>query len=158
MKVIINFLNEELARKYLEWPKIIETTLSKGAECQEIPPEAELGVTLGDDEYLQMLNREYRNIDRPTDVLSFALNEGEEDSSDEEMLLGDIVISVDRVLSQAQEYGHSETRELAYLAIHGLMHIMGYDHEKPEDKKEMRVAEEEVLRALGITREDIHDV
>ena len=74
------------------------------------------------------------------------------------MLLGDIVISVDRVLSQAQEYGHSETRELAYLAIHGLMHIMGYDHEKPEDKKEMRVAEEEVLRALGITREDIHDV
>ncbi|MDU2095527.1 MAG: rRNA maturation RNase YbeY [Negativicoccus succinicivorans] len=158
MKVIINFLNEELARKYSEWPKIIETTLSKGAECQEIPQEAELGVTLGDDEYLQMLNREYRNIDRPTDVLSFALNEGEEDSSDEEMLLGDIVISVDRVLSQAQEYGHSETRELAYLAIHGLMHIMGYDHEKPEDKKEMRVAEEEVLRALGITREDIHDV
>ena len=158
MKVIINFLNEELARKYSEWPKIIETTLSKGAECQEIPPEAELGVTLWDDEYLRMLNREYRNIDRPTDVLSFALNEGEEDSSDEEMLLGDIVISVDRVLSQAQEYGHSETRELAYLAIHGLMHIMGYDHEKPEDKKEMRVAEEEVLRALGITREDIHDV
>lgn len=158
MKVIIDFLSEELAQKYSEWSKIIETTLSKGAECQEIPSEAELGVTLGDDEYLQMLNREYRRIDRPTDVLSFALNEGEEDSSDEEMLLGDIVISVDRVLSQAQEYGHSETRELAYLAIHGLMHIVGYDHEKPEDKKEMRAAEEEVLHALGITREDIHDV
>ena len=117
--------------------------------------DAELSVVLCDNTYIHELNKTYRNIDRPTDVLSFALNEGEEEGYDgpDTKLLGDIVISLDKTREQADEYGHSFERELAYLTVHGMLHILGYDHMTDEDKTEMRKEEEFVLHRLGFVRE-----
>ena len=98
------------------------------------------------------LNRDYRNVDAPTDVLSFALNEGEDDVPEEEKALGDIVINLDRAVEQAKEFGHSKEREMAYLSVHGFLHILGYDHYDPDEKKAMRKAEEDILGACGLSR------
>ena len=84
--------------------------------------------------------------------LSFALNEGEEGMPEEEKALGDIVINLDRAAEQAEEYGHSRERETAYLSVHGFLHILGYDHYEEEDKKKMRQAEEDILKACGLER------
>ena len=114
----------------------------------------ELGVFLCDDAKIHELNRTYRAVDRPTDVLSFALNEGESGTGEDARLLGDLVISLERTANQASEYGHGFERELAYLTVHGCLHILGYDHMSDEDKKEMRAEEEFVLGRLGYVRED----
>ena len=115
----------------------------------------EMSVLLCDNKRIHELNREYRHIDRPTDVLSFALNEGEEVNGEaESQLLGDLVISLERTAEQAKEYGHPFERELAYLTVHGCLHILGYDHMTEEDKKEMRTEEEFILGNLGYVRED----
>lgn len=116
----------------------------------------ELSILLCNNEKIHELNKEYRGIDRPTDVLSFALNEGEDyDGSEEENhLLGDMIISLEKTKEQAIEYGHSFERELAYLTTHSCLHILGYDHMTDEDKKEMRMEEEFVLSNLGYVRED----
>jgi len=102
------------------------------------------------------LNMKYRNIDRPTDVLSFALNEGDEpeivDGSGINML-GDIIISVERATEQAVEYGHSIEREIAFLTVHGMLHLLGYDHMEEVDRVEMRKEEDHVMAKLGIGRE-----
>ena len=136
-----HFYNEELE-------KLIHTVLTKGAELQHVPADAEISVLICDAKLIHELNRQYRHIDAPTDVLSFALNEGEEEElPEEEKALGDIVINVDRAVEQAKEYGHSTEREMAYLAVHGFLHILGYDHYDPEEKKAMRKAEEEILGA-----------
>lgn len=116
--------------------------------------EEELSVLLCDNAYIHKLNKEYRQIDRPTDVLSFALNEGEDNGELESHLLGDLIISLERTAEQAEEYGHPFERELAYLTVHGCLHILGYDHMAEEDKKEMRTEEEFVLGNLGYVRED----
>ena len=133
----------------------VQTVLQKAAELYGLSEAAEVSVALCDDATIHQLNRDFRKVDRPTDVLSFALNEGEEpeivDGPAEE-LLGDIIISVDTLERQAEEYGHSLERELAYLTIHGFLHLMGYDHETEDDKLEMRKEEEVVLSALGMTR------
>lgn len=115
----------------------------------------EMSVLLCDNKRIHELNREYRHIDRPTDVLSFALNEGDEVNGEaESQLLGDLVISLERTAEQAKEYGHPFERELAYLTVHGCLHILGYDHMTEEDKKEMRTEEEFILGNLGYVRED----
>lgn len=116
----------------------------------------ELSILLCNNEKIHELNKEYRGIDRPTDVLSFALNEGEDyDGSEEENhLLGDMIISLEKTKEQAIEYGHSFERELAYLTTHSCLHILGYDHMTDEDKKEMRMEEEFVLSNLSYVRED----
>ncbi|MCF0157937.1 rRNA maturation RNase YbeY [Veillonella caviae] len=116
----------------------------------------ELSILLCNNEKIHELNKEYRGIDRPTDVLSFALNEGEDyDGSEaENHLLGDMIISLEKTKEQAIEYGHSFERELAYLTTHSCLHILGYDHMTDEDKKEMRMEEEFVLSNLGYVRED----
>uniref|UniRef100_UPI001C060798 rRNA maturation RNase YbeY n=2 Tax=Pelorhabdus rhamnosifermentans TaxID=2772457 RepID=UPI001C060798 len=133
----------------------VRTVLQKAAELYGLSQAAEVSVALCDDATIHQLNRDFRKVDRPTDVLSFALNEGEEpeivDGPAEE-LLGDIIISVDTLTRQAEEYGHSLERELAYLTIHGFLHLMGYDHETEDDKLEMRKEEEVVLSALGMNR------
>ncbi len=112
---------------------------------------AEAGITLADDSYLQELNREYRGIDGPTDVLSFALRETEPDEPAYDEcgpdLLGDVIISMEKAVAQAEEYRHSLRRELAYLAVHGLLHLLGHDHGQAEDARRMRAAEEEILTA-----------
>ena len=120
----------------------------------------EVTVTLTDGETIRQINKEHRNIDSETDVLSFPLwdvSAGEEpfENPDTEcIMLGDIVISLPRLKEQAEEYGHSEKREAAYLCIHGMLHLLGYDHMVDDEKQEMRLKEEELLSKLKITRED----
>ena len=116
-------------------------------------------VTFTNPKNIQSINKEYRNIDRPTDVLSFPMYQKEElDQKIEKKdfqyqdILGDIVISIPKVEEQAKEYGHSFERELSYMLIHGFYHLMGYDHIEEEDKKQMRKKEEKILETLNISR------
>lgn len=150
MEITINYSDMKFYSDELE--KLIYTVLNKGAELQKVPDDAEISVLICDADTIHELNRDYRNVDAPTDVLSFALNEGEDDIPEEEKALGDIVINLDRAISQAAEFGHSKEREMAYLSVHGFLHILGYDHYDPEEKKAMRKAEEDILSACGLTR------
>ena len=107
-----------------------------------------------DNDYIHELNKTYRNIDRETDVITFALED--EDTlvmPSDERILGDIYISIDRARSQAEDFGHSLLRELSFLAVHGFYHLLGYDHMTEEDEKVMFKKQEEVLDAYGIRRE-----
>ncbi len=118
---------------------------------------AEVSVTLTDNEHIHKLNREYRGVDRPTDVLSFALTESDEptvEGGPETEILGDLVLSVERVAAQAKEYGHSLRREAAFLTVHGMLHLLGYDHIEDEDREEMEAEQRNVMDALGISREE----
>lgn len=114
--------------------------------------EAEVSLVFVDDSYIRDLNLQYRNIDRSTDVLSFPMLEGESFPHEcgAEILLGDIVISLPTAQRQAEEYGHSLQREVSYLAVHGMLHLLGYDHQEEEDKRVMRQKEEEILGKFSI--------
>ena len=117
---------------------------------------AEVSVTLTDNAYIHTLNKRYRDIDRPTDVLSFALNESDEPETVGGAgidVMGDIVISVERAREQAAEYGHSLRREVSFLTVHGMLHLMGYDHMEDADRIEMENEQRIVMEKLGITRE-----
>lgn len=111
-------------------------------------------VIIVDDKKIHEINKEYRGIDRPTDVISFALEDEKDMILDSSMgrILGDIYISLDRCKEQAKEYGHSFLRELAFLSVHGLLHLQGYDHMKPEDEKVMFKLQDDILNSYGITR------
>ena len=117
-----------------------------------------ISITLTNPKKIKILNNNYRNIDKETDVLSFPMFEKNEIENfiktnyEMEDCLGDIVISIQRVEEQAKEYGHSFERELSYMCVHGFYHLMGYDHIKDEDKKIMRAKEDNVLESLGINR------
>lgn len=109
-----------------------------------------------DNNYIHELNKTYRGIDRPTDVITFALED--EDTvivPDDERILGDIYISIDKAKEQKDQYGHSLLRELSFLAVHGFYHLLGYDHQTKEEEKIMFKKQEEVLESYGITRENI---
>ena len=124
-----------------------------------------ISITLTNPEEIEKINKQYRNIDKATDVLSFPMFEKEDlekflvenskvsDVNTQVDILGDIVISIPKVYEQAEEYGHSFERELAYMVVHGFYHLMGYDHMEEADKKIMRQKEENVLQNLGIKRE-----
>ena len=116
----------------------------------------EVSVTLTDNVYIHTLNQQYRGIDRPTDVLSFALNESDEpevaDGPDVNVL-GDLIISVERAKEQAADYGHSVKREIAFLTVHGMLHLLGYDHMEEEDRIEMENEQRYVMEQLGISRD-----
>ena len=113
-------------------------------------------VIIVDNNYIHELNKTYRNIDRETDVITFALEDEETIIiPEEERILGDIYISIDKAKAQAKEYGHSLLRELSFLAVHGFYHLLGYDHETEEEEKIMFQKQEEVLESYGITRETI---
>src|SRR5579883_146589 len=136
---------KEVARDFL--CGVLERVLA----TQGVTGLVELSVVVTDDAQIQTLNREYRGKDCPTDVLSFSQLEGVDNfphAPGEARLLGDIVISYDRVRAQAAEYGHSEKRELAYLAVHGLLHLLGFDHETEPGRQKMRRAEEEALAQI----------
>lgn len=109
-------------------------------------------VIIVDDEKIHEINKEYRGIDRPTDVISFALEDDKTFNRSDIRVLGDIYISLDKVKSQSNEYGHSFKRELYFLALHGLLHLLGYDHMTKEDEKVMFDKQEEVLSRYGIER------
>ena len=116
-------------------------------------------ITLTNPDNIQKINKEYRNIDKPTDVLSFPMFEKQElgekiknEDFEHEDILGDIIISIQKVQEQAKEYEHSFERELSYMVVHGFYHLMGYDHIKEKDKKQMRPKEEKILNDLKIQR------
>lgn len=119
-----------------------------------------VSITLTVPEEIHILNKNFRNIDKPTDVLSFPMFQPDEiekmikENYQEEDILGDMVISIPQVEEQAKEYGHSFERELAYMVVHSFYHLMGYDHMVEEDKIKMRAKEDEILNKLNITRED----
>lgn len=140
----------------------IDDLLQFAADSLKLSADTEMSVTFMDNPGIQVINRDYRGKDMPTDVISFALeDEGEGEMpivfSEEELgemprTLGDIMISIDRAAEQAEEYGHSFDRELGFLAVHGFLHINGYDHMTPEDEKEMFGLQKEILDAYGLKR------
>ncbi|SET65596.1 rRNA maturation RNase YbeY [Paenibacillus sp. NFR01] len=147
-----------------EWIGLLENILQKAGEAEGVE-DGEVALTFVDNERIHELNMEYRGIDRPTDVLSFAMNESLEDEPDiiyeleegEELeevpnILGDIIISVERAQEQADEYGHSLKRELGFLFVHGFLHLLGYDHQDAASEAEMMGKQEAVLAQVGLTR------
>ncbi len=110
-------------------------------------------IIIVDNKEIHRLNKEYRGIDRETDVISFALEDDDTFIKTDFRILGDIYISLDRAREQAKEYGHSLKREICFLAIHGLLHLLGYDHMKKEDEEEMFSLQERILEEYGITRD-----
>lgn len=116
-----------------------------------ISKKAEVSIVFVDDDYIHQLNLQYRGIDCPTDVLSFAMQEGEHMAGpEEEIILGDVVISLPTAEKQSFEYGHSFLREAGYLIIHGTLHLLGYDHQDEDQKSAMREKEEAVLSRVGL--------
>lgn len=111
-----------------------------------------VSIVLVDNEYIHKINKEYRNVDRETDVISFAFMDDETNPESGITDLGEIYISLEKAHSQSEEYGHSFKRELCFLLTHGLLHLLGYDHMTEEDEKEMFGLQEEVLNSLGIGR------
>lgn len=163
--------NYEIIYKSLEKKEEYESTIEQVVnECfktEELDKtNLYVSITLTNSEEIERINKQYRNIDRPTDVLSFPMFEKEEledfivkssnntDANVQADILGDIVISIPKVYEQAKEYNHSFERELAYMVVHGFYHLMGYDHMEEEDKVHMRAKEEQVLGKLGITRDE----
>ncbi|WML30665.1 rRNA maturation RNase YbeY [Neobacillus sp. OS1-32] len=135
----------------------IERLLNFAAQKQNIKEHSEVSVTFVTNERIQEINREYRDKDAPTDVISFAMEEMGE--GEVEVLgaglprvLGDIIISVPKAKEQAAEYGHSFARELGFLAVHGFLHLLGYDHMNEADEKEMFTLQKEILNEYGLTR------
>jgi len=134
------------------WEDVITGML----EAAEVEPRAEISVTFVDDATIHELNREHRDVDRPTDVLSFPQFEPDEELPPEPLPypLGDIVVSLDTTERQAHEYGHGFDRELGFLLAHGILHLLGYDHMTPEEEAEMRAKQRELLAAVGLGREE----
>ena len=142
-----------------EYVKLIEKIVQKAFEVEHIDKAIlYLNIILTNPMHIREINREYRKVDKATDVLSFPMFEKEEieniikNGCAGREVLGDIMISIPRVAEQAVEYGHSFERELAYMVIHEFYHLMGYDHMEEEDKKQMREKEENVLNQLNIVR------
>ncbi|MEC1292456.1 rRNA maturation RNase YbeY [Bacillus mojavensis] len=140
-----------------EMLKEVENLLQFAAEREGVQDQAEVSVTIVTNEDIQQINREYRGKDTPTDVISFALEEEGEDEVEivgAEMppVLGDIIISADRTREQAEEYNHSFKRELGFLAVHGFLHLLGYDHMTKEEEEEMFTKQKDLLDAYGLKR------
>ncbi|EKS24513.1 metalloprotein, YbeY/UPF0054family [Staphylococcus simulans ACS-120-V-Sch1] len=138
-----------------EWYDQIEKLLNFAKEQENIEEDAELSVTFVDKEEIQQINRDYRDKDKVTDVISFALEEDEPEIEglDIPRVLGDIIICADVAKEQATEYGHSFERELGFLSLHGFLHLLGYDHMNEADEKEMFGRQKSILDAYGLTRE-----
>ncbi|WP_105992670.1 rRNA maturation RNase YbeY [Staphylococcus simulans] len=138
-----------------EWYEQIESLLNFAKEQENIEDDAELSVTFVDQAEIQQINRDYRDKDKVTDVISFALEEDEPEIEglDIPRVLGDIVICADVAKAQAEQYGHSFERELGFLALHGFLHLLGYDHMNEEEEKEMFGRQKSILDAYGLTRD-----
>jgi probable rRNA maturation factor len=154
--VIISNLQEKIdVTQNLE--ELITKAVNITLSTERVSKNVEVSIALVDDEYIQELNKQYRALDVPTDVLSFAMRETISEGVDsfdffEEELLGDVVISLERAKLQAVEYGHSFERETIFLVVHGMLHLLGYDHEVDEEKNLMRQKEEEILNTMDLTR------
>lgn len=153
MKVIVN--NRQ---KKVKLPRGLTVRLKKVLQeahsLYDLPENCEVSVSYVDNAMIRTLNSEYRGIDKETDVLSFAMLEGDEfpAGAEQPALLGDIVLSLEKAVAQASEYNHSLEREMAYLVVHGFLHLIGYDHLNAKDKAQMRENEEYILEKLELTR------
>ena len=166
MEITVNYSNLGLYDEAAE--ALIKKVLQKGAEIRQVPDSAEISILLCGNQEIHQLNQQYRGVDAPTDVLSFPMIDYEapadfaflEDSPVEdyfdpdtgELLLGDIVISVEKVMEQAEKYGHSVKRELAFLVAHSMLHLFGYDHMEPDEAEVMEDKQNQILLNIGITR------
>ena len=163
----LNFESEYEKELPFDAREVAEKVFTLTMDYLGCPYEAEVSLLLTDDETIHQINKEQRDIDRATDVLSFPMTdyvtEGdfaflEEEGADcfhpetGELLLGDIVISGDKVLQQAESYGHSPLREYAFLIVHSLLHLVGYDHMEEQEAKRMEKKQADVLESMGITR------
>ncbi len=142
--VITNLTNEIIDEEIIK--NVIEATRKKLNVTSSV-----VGIVLTSDTHIHELNKVYRNVDAPTDVISFAFLDNE--VLDTEITdLGEIYISLDRAHAQAEEYGHSFIRELSFLTVHGLLHLLGYDHIKKEDEKVMFNLQDEILESINVGR------
>ena len=148
--------------------QLIKDVVDAALDFEECPYDVELNVILTSNEEIALINRDYRDIDRPTDVLSFPMvdyvmpgNFTDLDSYDVEdyfnpetgeLMLGDIIISVDKVYEQAEKYGHTVQREIVFLIAHSMLHLFGYDHVEPEETQVMEVKQHDILKMLGLNR------
>lgn len=132
---------------------LIRRAIGTALKFEKFDAASELSVTLTDNDGIHEMNAQYRNIDRATDVLSFPLYEAEEIPREDGVCLGDIVISLERAYEQAMEYGHSFEREVAFLCVHSVLHLLGYDHELGEaEEKDMFARQEKILTKMKLTR------
>ncbi len=151
----------------LDYDRIIREIILASLDYEECPYEAEVSVILTDNEGIREINRDYRQIDAPTDVLSFPMVDFEkesdfshvEDAAEDyfdpetgELVLGDIIISVEKVIEQAEKYGHSQERELAFLVAHSMLHLCGYDHMEDAEREIMEQKQREILAEKGYCR------
>jgi probable rRNA maturation factor len=134
--------------------RVVASVTAYTLQSEGYGDEAEVSVVFMDDGGIRRLNREYRGVDEPTDVLSFPMHERDPGAADGEaqLLLGDVVISLERAYRQAKAFGHSLHREVAYLTVHGILHLLGYDHDSPGNEQTMRAKEEDVLAKLNLSR------
>jgi len=144
---IFNETDEELDKELVELKQLLQS-VAKDEGLDNIL----FSVIIIDNSRIREINREYRNIDKETDVISFALEDDKTFNLEDIRVLGDIYISIDKVKSQALEYGHSFKRELSFLAIHGFLHLLGYDHMEKDEEEVMFRKQEEVLSRYEITR------
>ncbi len=147
MRILIN--SELRSEQIGQFTKLIEKAFQTAARLENLRDEPEVSVSFVDDRAIRALNKQYRGLNEPTDVLSFPQDELPPGLP---QILGDIVISLERADEQAGEYGHRLEREVVYLAVHGLLHLLGYDHETEEGQSIMRAKEEQVLAALDLGR------
>ncbi|MDO5713568.1 MAG: rRNA maturation RNase YbeY [Tissierellia bacterium] len=138
----------EISNETLEF---LEDVITKALGIEGVFPPWEVSVSIVEPDEIREINHEFRGIDKITDVLSFPL---EEELPDGTKVLGDIIINMDRVMEQAKEFGHSEQRELSYLTVHSLLHLLGYDHEDQKERTLMRDREKVIMEFLGINREE----
>ena len=171
MKISIDYCNEtDLLDKTLDCEALAAQTAARVLEMEKFPWDVRINLVVTDEASIHEINRQYRRIDRPTDVLSFPMVDfpgpgdysvSEEDAMFDldtgELLLGDIMICAEKVLAQAEEYGHSPKREFCFLIAHSTLHLLGYDHMQAEEAAVMEAKQEAALDALGITRQDDHD-
>lgn len=163
----LNFEYETDITLDLPYEEIVTKVVNEALDYEHCPYEVELNIILTDNEEIRVINKEYRDIDRATDVLSFPMVDYEEPSdfskleelADDyfnpetgELLLGDIIISVEKVIEQANNYGHTKERELAFLTAHSMLHLFGYDHMIEEERITMEKKQEQILEKLSYSR------
>lgn len=159
MKLKIYYANEQKIVKIpLSLRNLINRVVKATLENENFKKDAEVSVSFVDNETIHKLNLEYRGKDKPTDVLSFPMTDGDEENGDIDLstgavMLGDIIISAEKAMEQANEYGHGIEREICFLAVHSTLHLLGYDHETSEDdEKCMNQTQEAILQKIGLTR------
>ncbi len=163
----LNIDREHVPESEIDWEAVAKQVVERVLETEGCPYETEVNLLLTDDDEIHRINREYRDVDRPTDVLSFPQVEYETPADfgwaeaherdcfhpdTGELMLGDIIVSMDRVREQAEKYGHGQKREYAFLIAHSMLHLLGYDHMTEPEAADMEARQSAVLESLGITR------